>query len=129
MDFDLLPPSEQRASAFILASIKYITASRSSDLIWRAHNGVPGANTHTYTKTEELVHYSATHGNLLHIGERLRNAIWKTKLNGEEAPLRSQLFSKEQMKQHGKSLAAVHVIARNGHRTSFWRDWLTMKRY
>ena len=53
-----------------------------------------------------------THGNLLHIGERLRKAIWKTKPNGEEAPLRSQLFSKEQMKQHGKSLAAVHVIAR-----------------
>ncbi|MCU1221536.1 MAG: glycosyltransferase [Candidatus Angelobacter sp.] len=29
----------------------------------------------------------------------------------EEAPLRSELFSKEQMKQHGKSLAAMHSIA------------------
>jgi cyclic beta-1,2-glucan synthetase len=53
-----------------------------------------------------------TQGNLLHIGERLRKTLWKTKPDGEEAPLRSELFSKEQMKQHGKSLAAVHMVAR-----------------
>jgi cyclic beta-1,2-glucan synthetase len=53
-----------------------------------------------------------THGNLPHIGDRLRKSLWKKKPDGEEAPLRSELFSKEQMKQHGKSLAAVHMVAR-----------------
>ena len=52
-----------------------------------------------------------THGNLLHIGRRLRKTLWKVKPDGEEAPLRSELFSKEQMKQHGKSLAAAHMVA------------------
>jgi cyclic beta-1,2-glucan synthetase len=52
-----------------------------------------------------------THGNLLHIGRRLRKTLWKVKPDGEEAPLRSELFSTEQMKQHGKSLAAAHVVA------------------
>ncbi len=52
-----------------------------------------------------------THGNLLHIGERLRKTLWRTRPHGEEAPLRSELFSKEQMKQHGKNLAAIHMVA------------------
>ncbi|HEY5029652.1 MAG TPA: hypothetical protein VIK39_14675, partial [Candidatus Angelobacter sp.] len=49
------------------------------------------------------------HGNLLHLGRRLSRNLWKLK-HGEEAPLRAELFSKEQMKQHGKSLAALHSV-------------------
>jgi cyclic beta-1,2-glucan synthetase len=49
------------------------------------------------------------HGNLLHLGRRLGRNLWKPK-HGEEAPLRAELFSKEQMKQHGKSLAALHSV-------------------
>ena len=35
--------------------------------------------------------------------------MWKPK-HAEQAPLRSELFSKEQMRQHGKSLAALHSV-------------------
>jgi cellobiose phosphorylase len=42
----------------------------------------------------------------------LRKTLWKTRPGGEEAPLRSELFSQEQMKQHGKNLAATHTVAR-----------------
>jgi cellobiose phosphorylase len=35
--------------------------------------------------------------------------MWKPK-RAEQAPLRSELFSKEQMRQHGKSLAALHSV-------------------
>jgi len=52
------------------------------------------------------------HGNLLHIGKRLRRSLWKTKSDAEETTLLSELFSREQMKQHGKALAAAHVVAR-----------------
>lgn len=51
------------------------------------------------------------HGNLLYLGRRLSSSLRKPK-PGEEAPLRSELFSKEQMRQHGKSLAALHSVAR-----------------
>ena len=46
----------------------------------------------------------------LHQGKRLRSGLWKPK-HAEQAPLRSELFSKEQMRQHGKSLAAAHSVA------------------
>ncbi len=49
---------------------------------------------------------------MLYLGTRLRNSLWKTKPDGGEAPLLSELFSREQMKQHGKSLAASHAVAR-----------------
>ena len=51
------------------------------------------------------------HGNLLQIGTLLRESLWETRPSAEEAPLRSELFSREQMKQHGKVLAASHVVA------------------
>jgi cyclic beta-1,2-glucan synthetase len=54
------------------------------------------------------------HADLLYLGTRLRKSLWKTKPDGEEAPLLSELFSREQMKQHGKTLAASHTVAR-GH--------------
>jgi len=50
-------------------------------------------------------------GNLVQIGARLRNTLWESKSQGKEAPLRSELFSREQMKQHGKILAASHEVA------------------
>jgi cyclic beta-1,2-glucan glucanotransferase len=49
---------------------------------------------------------------LFQIGTRLRKSLWETKPDGGEAPLRSELFSREQMKQHGKLLAASHSVAR-----------------
>jgi cyclic beta-1,2-glucan synthetase len=50
------------------------------------------------------------HGSFFHRGGRLRTSLWKPK-DAEQAPLRSELFSKEQMRQHGKSLAAAHSVA------------------
>ncbi len=49
---------------------------------------------------------------MLYLGTRLRKSLWKTKPDGEDAPLLSELFSREQMKQHGKRLAASHAVAR-----------------
>jgi cyclic beta-1,2-glucan synthetase len=49
------------------------------------------------------------HGSFFHRGGRLRTSMWKPK-HAEQAPLRSELFSKEQMRQHGKSLAALHSV-------------------
>jgi len=42
---------------------------------------------------------------------RLRKSLSETKHDGGEAPLRSELFSREQMKQHGTLLAASHSVA------------------
>ena len=47
------------------------------------------------------------------VGIRLRKSLWKTRPDIEEAPLLSELYSREQMKQHGKSLAASHTVTRN----------------
>jgi cellobiose phosphorylase len=49
---------------------------------------------------------------LLQIKTRLRKNLWETRSDEREAPLRSELFSREQMKQHGKTLAASHALAR-----------------
>ncbi|MDA8179797.1 MAG: cyclic beta 1-2 glucan synthetase, partial [Deltaproteobacteria bacterium] len=46
--------------------------------------------------------------NLLHAGANLRGRGSAKKYAGDEAPLRSELFSSEQMKQHGKTLAGSH---------------------
>ena len=46
------------------------------------------------------------------MSKRLRKSLWKTKSDAGEAPLLSELFSREQMKQHGKALAVSHVITR-----------------
>ena len=47
------------------------------------------------------------------VGTRLRKGLWKNKPDIEEAPLLSELFSREQMKQHGKNLAASHTVTRD----------------
>src|SRR5260370_14620457 len=49
---------------------------------------------------------------LLQFGTLLRKSVRATRPEGAEALLRSELFSREQMKQHGKSLAASHAVAR-----------------
>lgn len=48
---------------------------------------------------------------MLQIGTLLRKSLWETRPDAEEAPLRSELFSREQMKQHGRVLAASHHVA------------------
>jgi cyclic beta-1,2-glucan synthetase len=52
------------------------------------------------------------HATFLQIGTHLRKSLWKAKPDAGEAPLLSELFSREQMKQHGKNLAASHAVAR-----------------
>lgn len=65
-----------------------------------------------FQERDDLLNSRQRQGNLLQIGTRLRKSLWETKPDGREAPLRSELFSTEQMKQHGKLLAASHSVAR-----------------
>ena len=48
---------------------------------------------------------------LIRWGERLRGNGLAKKFAGTEPPLRSELFSSDQMKQHGKALAESHTLA------------------
>ncbi|RPJ33871.1 MAG: hypothetical protein EHM27_17705, partial [Deltaproteobacteria bacterium] len=49
-------------------------------------------------------------GTLLHWKVRLRGISLEKKFAGAEPPLRSELFSSDQMKQHGKALADSHKL-------------------
>src|SRR5260370_39914830 len=49
-----------------------------------------------------------THATLLQIGTLLRNSLGPTRPEESEALLHSELFSREQMNQHGTSLADSH---------------------
>jgi len=40
----------------------------------------------------------------------VRDGKWPQSLPGEESPLRAELFSADQMEQHGKALAATHTL-------------------
>jgi len=51
---------------------------------------------------------------LIRWGERLRGNISAQKFAGTEPPLRSELFSSDQMKQHGKVLAGSHKLGLAG---------------
>ena len=51
------------------------------------------------------------HKSLIRWGERLRGNGLAKKFAGTEPPLRSELFSSDQMKQHGKALAESHTLA------------------
>jgi cyclic beta-1,2-glucan glucanotransferase len=66
----------------------------------------------SHEKRDDSLNKGQRRGNLLQIGTRLRKGLWETKPDGGEAPLRSELFSREQMKHHGKLLAASHSVAR-----------------
>ncbi|MBI2316902.1 MAG: cyclic beta 1-2 glucan synthetase, partial [Betaproteobacteria bacterium] len=48
---------------------------------------------------------------LLHSVARLRRDPWADESAGDEQPLRSELFSSEQMQSHGKTLAGMHGLA------------------
>ena len=50
-------------------------------------------------------------GTLLHLRVRLRGNGLAQKYAGDEPPLRSELFSSDQMKQHGKTLAGSHKLS------------------
>ena len=52
--------------------------------------------------------------NLRHLGASLRGAGSGKMYAGDEPPLRSELFSNEQMKQHGKILAGSHRLGPRG---------------
>ena len=49
--------------------------------------------------------------NLLHSWARLRGNDLAREFAGTEPPLRSELFSSDQMKQHGKALAESHTLS------------------
>ena len=51
---------------------------------------------------------------LLHWSARLRGNGLAQKFAGTEPPLRSELFSSDQMKQHGKALADSHKLRSEG---------------
>ena len=53
-------------------------------------------------------------GNLPHLGANLRGNGLAKKFAGDEPPLRSELFSSDQMKQHGKTLAGSHKLGPQG---------------
>src|SRR6266849_6763539 len=50
--------------------------------------------------------------NLRHLGANLRRNGRAQEYAGDAAPLRSELFSADQMEQNGKALAASHVLSR-----------------
>ena len=52
--------------------------------------------------------------NLLHSWARLRGNDLAREFAGTEPPLRSELFSSDQMKQHGKALAESHTLSLGG---------------
>jgi hypothetical protein len=54
--------------------------------------------------------------NLRHAGTSLRGGGSAKMYAGGEPPLRSELFSIEQMKQHGKTLAGGHKLGPRGMR-------------
>ena len=49
-------------------------------------------------------------GTLLHLWARLRGSALAQQYAGDELPLRSELFSSDQMEQHGKTLAGSHTL-------------------
>ncbi len=53
-------------------------------------------------------------GNLRHLGTSLRGNGSARKFAGDEPPLRSELFSSDQMKRHGKTLASSHTSGPSG---------------
>ena len=53
-------------------------------------------------------------GSLPYLGAHLRENALAKKFAGDEPPLRSELFSREQMEQHGKTLAGLHKLGPRG---------------
>ena len=53
-------------------------------------------------------------GNLLDLWSGLRGNGWAREYGLAELPLRSELFSRAQMEQHGKTLAGWHKLSEGG---------------
>src|SRR6202171_3909490 len=49
---------------------------------------------------------------LLGIATRIRRSAWRRSKPADELPLRSELFSADQMEQHGRLLAASHPLTK-----------------
>src|ERR1700687_14232 len=49
---------------------------------------------------------------LLDIAARIRKSAWRRAQPADELPLRSELFSADQMEQHGRVLAASHQLTK-----------------
>ena len=49
---------------------------------------------------------------LLDIATRIRKSAWRRSKPADELPLRSELFSADQMEQHGRVLAASHQLTK-----------------
>ena len=58
-------------------------------------------------------------GSLLHLRASFPENDLAEKYAGGEPPLRSELFSADQMDQHGRTLAGLHQLSRDRLRTSF----------
>ena len=61
---------------------------------------------------------------LLPVTTRLRKIGRPRVPLSEELPLRSELFSADQMELYGRILAASHELLSAGERISFWRAWI-----
>jgi hypothetical protein len=70
------------------------------------------------SKLSEYLHRLATHRD---------DGGWPRPADDGEAPLRSELFSADQMEQHGRILAAAHALAESWPRISCWRAWRPTK--
>src|SRR3984893_14446468 len=49
---------------------------------------------------------------VLDIATRIRKSAWRRSKPADELPLRSELFSADQMEQHGRVLAASHQLTK-----------------
>src|ERR1700688_4819349 len=49
---------------------------------------------------------------LIDIATRIRKSAWRRSKPADELPLRSELFSADQMEQHGRVLAASHQLTK-----------------
>src|SRR5260370_4865274 len=49
---------------------------------------------------------------VIDIATRIRKSAWRRSQPADELPLRSELFSADQMEQHGKVLAASHQLTK-----------------
>ena len=47
---------------------------------------------------------------LIETATRIRKSAWRRSQPADELPLRSELFSADQMEQHGKALATAHKL-------------------
>ena len=64
---------------------------------------------HKYWETMKIISPKINES-LFRLKVHLSENFLSKKFTGEELPLRSELFSADQMEQHGKTLASLHVL-------------------